>query len=114
MNKMTEDIMTTSIIYLPYILNNIRVLIYNAQDDLIVNTPGTEAMIKTIDWSGMADFQKSTRQVWKVNNAVAGYGMRSGNMNFVLVLKAGHMCPHDQPINSRDMVYRFVNNLGWS
>lgn len=113
-NAFTADIMSTTKTYLPYIVDSIRLMVYNAQDDLIVNTPGTEAMIASMDWSGINDFLQSPRSIWRVNGSVAGYGMRSGNMNFVLILNAGHMSPHDQPVNARDMVYRFINNLGWN
>lgn len=48
-NSMTQDIMTSTSPYLPYILDSIKVLIYNGQDDLIVNTPGTEAMLANLN-----------------------------------------------------------------
>ena len=39
------DIMNSSIVYLPSILaSGVTIMIYNGQDDLIVNTPGIENM----------------------------------------------------------------------
>ena len=113
-NSYTEDIMTSTIHYLPYIVDNAKVLIYNAQDDLIVNTPGTMAMIASIDWPGIEYFNRAKKTIWKVNGEVAGYAKNYGNMNFVLILKAGHMSPHDQPINARDMVIRYIEDQGFT
>ena len=40
-------------------------------------------------------FKLIDRDIWKVNGEVAGYGKKFWNFNFVLVIKAGHMVPHD-------------------
>ena len=61
----------------------------------------------------MSKFLKSRKRLWKVNNKLAGYAQNYGNMNFVQVLKAGHMSPLDQPVAIFDIINRFILNQGW-
>jgi carboxypeptidase C (cathepsin A) len=106
------DIMTSTIPEISYILSQgYKVMIYNGQDDLIVNTPGIEAMIDSLNVSG---FSTAKRVNWSVDGNIAGYVQTSGNFTFVIILKSGHMAPYDQPVNSKDMVSRFINNIPWT
>ncbi|OMJ68335.1 hypothetical protein SteCoe_34254 [Stentor coeruleus] len=109
------DIMNSSIIYFPYILSQgVNVMIYNGQDDLIVNSPGVENMMANIDWINAQDFEQASKIEWTVNDEIAGYVQTYDNLTFVLVLASGHMAPYDQPINIKDMVERFINGTGWN
>ena len=56
---------------------------YNGQLDLIVGAPLTEKFLSVLSWSGHWQYLKANRQVWKINNDVAGY-IRSVN-NFYQV-----------------------------
>ncbi|OMJ74521.1 hypothetical protein SteCoe_26523 [Stentor coeruleus] len=108
------DIMNSSIIYFPYILSQgVTVMIYNGQDDLIVNSPGIENMMANIDWPGAQDFEQAPKLNWTVNGNMAGYAQSYNNLTFVLVLASGHMGPYDQPINVKNMVERYINGTGW-
>lgn len=49
-----------------------------------------------------------------MGGAVAGYVRGYSNLTQVVVLEAGHMVPHDQLVNSLDMVTRFIANAPWS
>ena len=99
---------------MPTLLDSIKVLIYNGQDDLIINTMGVEYWLSHIQWQYMPNFLSSRRGAWKVQGNIAGYAQAYGNMNFVQILQAGHMSPFDQPIAVRDMVQRFIFNQGWN
>jgi carboxypeptidase C (cathepsin A) len=108
------DIMNSSIIYFPYILSQgVTVMIYNGQDDLIVNSPGIENMMANIDWPGAQDFEQAPKMNWTVNGNMAGYAQSYNNLTFVLLLASGHMGPYDQPINVKNMVERYINGTGW-
>ena len=98
---------------MPTLLDNIKVLIYNGQDDMLINSNGVEYWISNIKWDSMSKFLKSRKRLWKVNNKLAGYAQNYGNMNFVQVLKAGHMSPLDQPVAIFDIINRFILNQGW-
>ena len=106
------DIMTSTIPEISYVLSSgLKVLIYNGQDDLIVNTPGIEGMINSLNVDGFSTAKKVN---WNVQGELAGYAQNAGNFTFVVVLKSGHMAPFDQPVNAKDMINRFVNNLPWT
>ena len=106
------DIMTSTIPQIAYVLSSgLKVLIYNGQDDLIVNTPGIEGMIDSLNVDGFSSAKKVN---WNVEGELAGYAQNAGNFTFVVILKSGHMAPLDQPVNAKDMINRFVNNLPWT
>lgn len=48
------------------------VLIYNGQDDLIVQTPGTMKWVDRIHFSQADEFRRKLFTPWKVNNKVVG------------------------------------------
>ena len=89
-------------------------MIYNGQDDLIVNTIGVEQFMKNIQWSALPNFLNSRKAQWLVEGEISGYAMTYSNMTFVQILKAGHFAPLDQPAAVRDMVQRFIFNQGWN
>jgi len=104
-----EDIMMSYRDYLEKVLEKVPVMIYGGQDDLLVSNVGVDAMIHSMSWYGQKYFQKAQRGVWKVQNSVAGYYKKAGNLVRVWVNKAGHLVPYDQPENAYDMVKRFIN-----
>lgn len=112
--KLCTDFMNSVKTLFPYILNEIRVLLYNGQDDLIVATPTAENWIKNLVWNGQANYLDAEKSVWSVNGQVAGYARGYGNLTQLTMLKAGHMAPKDQPEASLDMITRFVENSGFS
>ena len=48
--------------------------------------------------------------MWTLNGKVKGWAKVSGNMWFVLVNRAGHMVPTDNPIAAYSMMLNFVHN----
>ena len=99
---------------MPFLLDNIKVLIFNGQDDLLINTEGVENLLENVNWANMQKFLKSRKIVWKVKGEIAGYAMSYANMNLVMVLKAGHVVLKYQPSAVLDMVLRFIENKGWN
>lgn len=99
---------------MPTLIENIKVLVYNGQDDLIINTAGVEYWLSALNWPYMNNFLSSRRAQWMVQGSLAGYAQTYLNMNFVQILKAGHMSPYDQPAAVRDMLNRFILNQGWN
>ncbi|CAL9025228.1 unnamed protein product [Prunus brigantina] len=45
-------------------------------------------------------FLSADQKVWKVGKEVAGYIQKLGSMSQVLVSRAGHLLPADQPLSS--------------
>lgn len=105
---MANDIPQSVVDKVVSILDDITVLLFNGQDDLIINTPGAENWIDAMQWSGASDFSKAERKQWTVNSVVAGLYKKAGNLVYVNVYKSGHMVPKDQLENSIDLVDKLI------
>jgi len=112
--KLCTDFMNSVKPLIPNILDQIPVLLFNGQDDLIVNTPSAENWIASMNWSGRDEYLSAEKQIWKVDGQVAGYARSAKNLTQLVILKAGHMAPMDQPKNCFDMVKRFINKTAWA
>lgn len=96
------------------LLRRTRVLIYNGQDDFVVNTPGVLNYLNGLNWEGIPAWKRTSKAIWTVQGARAGWAKVSGNLWFVLVNHAGHMVPTDQPEAAFNMMGHFVfNNRDW-
>lgn len=93
-----------------FILNQIKVLIYNGQNDVVVNTPGVLQYLNSLQWSNLWQWKRAEKKVWTVGKEVVGWSKVGGNLWFVLVNGAGHMVPTDQPRNSYIMMGHFLND----
>lgn len=110
-----DDISRSYKANISYLLDHTRVLLYNGQNDIIVNTPSAENWIYSLNWGKSSQFLKSQKQNWVVNNTVVGTVKILHPLTFVYVKKAGHMVPTDQPVNSLNMMRRWINNdTNWS
>eukprot|EP01129_Flabellula_baltica_P008575 TRINITY_DN341_c0_g1_i1.p1 TRINITY_DN341_c0_g1~~TRINITY_DN341_c0_g1_i1.p1 ORF type:complete len:425 (+),score=75.17 TRINITY_DN341_c0_g1_i1:33-1277(+) len=94
---------------IPKILEKIPVLLYNGNCDLICNYMGTAEYVKIMDWPYQQAFNNAMNNTWTVDGAQAGYYKSAYNLTLLIVENAGHMVPYDQPKNSHDLLYRFMN-----
>jgi len=85
-----------------------QVMFYSGQLDIIVANILTENFLKTMKWHGSAQWPNAARKIWRVGGDVAGYATVLDNLSYVLVRKAGHMVPADQPKWAFDMINRFT------
>jgi len=95
---------------LAIILKAARVLIYNGNYDFIVDFYGTSATLDTMPWPGQTGFVGATNTTWNVNGQVAGSSRTYQGLTYLVVNNAGHMVPHDQPVNALDLINRFIKN----
>ena len=70
-----SDILKSVKPWLVELMNNYKVLIYTGQLDIIVGLPLTEAMLQTLPWSGLYQYLKAERHVWRTepSTEVSGY-----------------------------------------
>ncbi|OMJ68336.1 hypothetical protein SteCoe_34255 [Stentor coeruleus] len=109
------DIMNSTLPLVEYVLSqNVSVIIYQGQDDLIVPTTSTQAMISKINWSGALNFTNSPKVNWIVNGTLAGYAQSYSYLTFVSILGSGHMTDYYQPYNVKQMVLNFANANEWN
>lgn len=86
----------------------VYVMVYNGQNDLIVETPGTFKWAERVHYSGASAFRDTLFSTWKVNNKVAGYRKNVENYELRTVNNAGHLVPMDQGAAARQMLQEFV------
>ena len=64
--------------------------------------------------TGTATWKRTPKQIWTVHGENKGWAKVSGNLWFVLVNKAGHMVPTDQPEAAFNMLGHFIfDNKEW-
>ncbi|KAK9476413.1 Alpha/Beta hydrolase protein [Lipomyces japonicus] len=99
---------------LPRILEQIPVLMFNGDKDIICNHLGNEDLIGQLKFNGGTGFEEvpggawAPREVWTYEGHEAGYYQSARNLTYVLVHNASHMVPFDLPLESRDMLHRFI------
>ncbi|XP_041972254.1 venom serine carboxypeptidase-like [Aricia agestis] len=92
------------------LLDSYRILIYNGQLDIIVAYPLTENFLRHLKFSSAEEYEVAPRKIWRVNDDIAGYYKKAGNLIEVMVRNAGHMVPMDQPLWSLDLITNFIKN----
>ncbi|XP_022189329.2 venom serine carboxypeptidase [Nilaparvata lugens] len=95
--KLKADVSKSVIDWIVQLLKNYPIVFYNGQLDIICAYPLTENVLKSMQWDMSDEYKKARRQVYKVNNQVAGYYKQVGNLTEFLIRDAGHMVPSDQP-----------------
>lgn len=102
-----------SIDLLPGLLQEMKVMLFSGEKDLICNHIGTENLIKNMTWNGATGFETSPgvwapRSEWVYEGTPAGYYQTARNLTYVLVYNSSHMVPFDVPMQALDMLDRFV------
>lgn len=110
-----NDICVSFATDLEYLSGKIKVLVYNGQDDIIINSPGTENYLWNLKWPDGQDITQAQKTSWTLNGDVVGTVQTSGITWFAVVNKAGHMVPADQPDSCRAMLAHFqAGDGGWN
>ncbi|KAE9361951.1 hypothetical protein PF008_g526 [Phytophthora fragariae] len=99
--------------YVTDLLNDdLRVLIYAGDADLVCNWYGNEAWTRALQWKGRDGFNNAPETAFITLEGKDGGVVRSFNnqFTFLRVLNSGHMVPQDQPAVALDMLNKFLNN----
>ena len=62
-----------------------KVLLYSGNLDICVGAPLTERMIYNLNWSGTEGWRAVRKEIWKIDNNVAGYVRKLFNFYYVIV-----------------------------
>jgi len=92
------------------VVRRVKTLIYNGQNDVVVNTPGVLQYLNSLQWENINMWKRAPKQVWTIGQEVVGWSKVAGNLWFVLVNGAGHMVPADQPRSAFVMLGHFLND----
>ena len=102
--------MKTEVDLVDYILNNgIPVLVYNGQDDLIVQNAGTMRWVDKLAYA--STLRKEYFTPWKIDDKMVGVHKMTGLLELRIVFNAGHLVPMDAPIAALDMATSFVKRV---
>jgi serine carboxypeptidase-like clade 4 len=94
---------------IPTILGqNVSVVIYNGDLDLICNWVGGKMWVEGMAWPHQKSFNNAPMKTWYANGVAAGQAKTANGLTFVRVYQAGHMVPHDQPENALDLLSHIV------
>ncbi|KAK7522257.1 Alpha/Beta hydrolase protein [Phyllosticta citriasiana] len=102
-----------SIEILPDILEEIPILLFSGEKDLICNHIGTEELINNMKWNGGKGFdlgqgEVAPRRDWTFEGDPAGIYQEARNLTYVMFYNSSHMVPFDYPRRTRDMLDRFM------
>eukprot|EP00878_Enallax_costatus_P000305 GHUV01000378.1.p1 GENE.GHUV01000378.1~~GHUV01000378.1.p1 ORF type:complete len:521 (+),score=122.91 GHUV01000378.1:129-1565(+) len=94
----------------PLLEDNIRVMIYAGDRDLICNWLGNRRWVDQLEWEGQEGWAQAEDKPWAVRGKQVGEVTNYDTLTFVKVFEAGHMVPMDQPAAALDMITRFMLN----
>ncbi|KAF8700781.1 hypothetical protein HU200_034138 [Digitaria exilis] len=89
--------------------NDIKVLIYAGEYDLICNWLGNSRWVNSMEWSGKEAYVSSSEKPFTVDGKEAGLLKSHGPLSFLKVHDAGHMVPMDQPKAALEMLKRWTS-----
>jgi vitellogenic carboxypeptidase-like protein len=110
-HHLLEDMMQSVKPWVTVLMDNYRFLMYSGQLDIIVAAPLTENFLRTVEWKHSDELFKAPKTVWKVEGGdieVAGYHRRVADFHHVIVRRAGHILPFDQPRVAFNMINNFI------
>ncbi|PQQ20851.1 serine carboxypeptidase-like 50 [Prunus yedoensis var. nudiflora] len=108
-----EDNMKSVKYMVELLVKRSKVLLYQGQFDLWDGVYSTEAWVKTLQWEEIGNFLSAYRKVWKVNgDELSGYVQKWGSLSHVVISRAGHLVPADQPLNSQAMIEGWILETG--
>ncbi|WEJ95017.1 Cell death protease [Yamadazyma tenuis] len=96
---------------LPGILEQIPVVLFNGNRDIICNYIGTENFIKQMEWNGATGFQEDYAYDWVYDGQTSGYIKTERNLTFINIFDASHMVPFDKPELSRSLIDVLLKNF---
>lgn len=102
-----------SITMLSDLLQQIPIVLFSGEKDLICNHLGTEEMIHNMEWNHGKGFELSPgtwapRRDWTFEGEPAGIYQEARNLTYILFYNSSHMVPFDYARRTRDMLDRFI------
>ncbi|GAA6023747.1 hypothetical protein JCM10207_000245, partial [Rhodosporidiobolus poonsookiae] len=97
-----------AVMLLPELLEQMPILLYHGDQDLMCAGIGVEKMIEDLEWNGATGFNDSVPLDWTVNGEFAGLWQTARNLTYVEVFNSSHMVPMDKPLAAHDMLLRFM------
>lgn len=100
------------------LLEEVEILLFNGDKDIICNNYGVENLISGLSWDNHQGFtEESETYDWqhldqRENTTIpAGVLRNEGNLLFLSIYNASHMVPFDKPIVSRGVIDIYLKNV---
>lgn len=94
------------------VLNNLRVLVYVGQFDLIVPSPNIEDFVRSLNWREGDAFRAALSKPW-YTKGFSGYVRELEEFVYVVVALSGHLVGLDVPAASSEMIHKFVYRISF-
>ncbi|KAI8884471.1 alpha/beta-hydrolase [Backusella circina FSU 941] len=95
---------------LPSILEDIPIMLFSGDQDIICNYIGTEYLIGNMTWNGKKGLTSDANEIqWKVNNHQPGYIIEERGLSYALIKGASHMVPYDKPVEMLSLFRKFID-----
>jgi cathepsin A (carboxypeptidase C) len=105
----SEDLASSYAEDLAFVLNaNVRVLLYNGQNDYIVNTASVLDYLDSLSWRHGGRWKNSKQTTFHEYGEIMGWYKEYEPLTFCLVYGAGHLLPADQPRAAYVMLRNFL------
>lgn len=96
----------------PNLLENLHIMLFNGNKDIICNNHGVLDFIDQLTWNGGKGFSEDTVIFdWKYDGNSTGDIRHDRNLTFVSIYDSSHMVPFDKPKESRGLFDIFVGNF---
>jgi len=110
----SNDILTTQWKVRNLLDNNVPVLIYNGDKDLLLNYLGTEQWLYEMsqgndEFSLIGNWQATPSNDFQVNSNIVGKSQKSGLLTYIRIFNSGHLVPMDQPLVAKTIFDQFIN-----
>lgn len=109
-NRFTAKNSKPAVTLLPKILEQIPVVLFHGNRDIICNYIGAENFIKELEWNGATGFQDDEAYDWVYDKELSGYIKTERNLTYINVFDTSHMVPFDKPELSRSLIDILVGN----
>ncbi|KAF0686847.1 Aste57867_21375 [Aphanomyces stellatus] len=90
--------------------NNIRVLVFAGDRDIVCNWMAQDLWTRTMVWPGQAGFDAQPFQPYTLHGTQLGDVRSFDGLTFFRIFHSGHMVPLDQPAVALDMFHKFLTN----
>lgn len=101
-----------SIYLLPSLLEQVQIVLFGGDKDIICNNEGVLDMIKDMSWGGSQGFTDAVQLFdWKYDDQYVGKIQYDKNLTFIEVYNSSHMVPFDKPFESRGLFDILVDNF---
>mmetsp|Transcript_3117 Transcript_3117/g.4808 ORF Transcript_3117/g.4808 Transcript_3117/m.4808 type:complete len:431 (+) Transcript_3117:79-1371(+) len=109
-----DDVMQSQADKIPFLLDNIRVLLYQGQFDWKDGPFSNEKWIMQMDWPGRGKYLSAPRRKWltEYNGAthISGWVQEYDTLTEIVVNGAGHLAPMNEPERLYEMISTFIES----